>query len=358
MAKFAIIHGGSASTMLKSAHLRGFANITCMIVSTLLRIALLATLLTSGAATALGLGEIKLHSRMGEALRAVLPIHTAGESLGVECISLAPLPGADFPVVMGATLRLIHLGQDYRLIITGKQPLTEPIAVANIRIACGFELQREYVLLPAPPPVMDSADSGEALPTPPLARRKARQTADTSARADLDAPRKLPAQRSESTEHGTARKAAATSPLARLKTGRDRLILGSEPEDPAPTFAKAQRNEMDERMLKMDTTLHLLNAEVEKLGSALALGAESRATRLRLQALQAQPSIGLPKPPPAERPVRRNQTLDGWIELLVGILIGGAVSATVAHLASRPRSHTKPFAGVVTKIAKPRQADA
>jgi hypothetical protein len=44
---------------------------------------------------------------------------------------------------------------------------------------------------------------------------------------------------------------------------------------------------MNERILKMETTLHLLNQEVDKLSTALSLGAESRAMRDQLHDLQS-----------------------------------------------------------------------
>lgn len=341
--------------MVKSGHSRSPKNPTGMTVSSLLRALLLTTLLTAGAARAVGLGEINLHSRTGEPLRAELPIQASGERLDAGCISLAPVPGADFPVITAAKLRLIRLGQDYRLIITGSQPISEPIVVANVRIGCGFELQREYVLLPAPPLMSGGEGEDYPAPTPPPPRRKARPLAEDVDASVAEAPRK-PRTARDTRKDNTA----PTSPLAGLSTGRDRVILGSAPEGLQATSRSdpmAPLNDMDERLLKMETTLHLLNAEVDKLGAAVALGVESRAARQRLQELQAlQPSAGPPKPPPSPQPTHRSHTLDSWIELLIGVLIGGAVSATVAHLVSRRSDRDRPFAEATPRIARPRHA--
>ena len=345
--------------MVKSGHPRSPKNLIGMIVSSLLRALLLATLLTAGAAGAVGLGEINLHSRTGEPLRAELPIQASGEALDIGCISLAPVPGADFPVITTARLRLLRLGQDYRLVITGRQPISEPIVVASIRIGCGFELQREYVLLPAPPLTSGSEEDAYDSPEPAPPRRKARPVAEASPNDDIDAQTRPP-RKPRVARNAQQDNALSPSPLAKLSTGRDRVILGSAPDHLPPRQGSdpmAPFNEMDERLLKMETTLHLLNAEVDKLSSAAALGVESRAARQRLQELQAlQPSAGLPRPPPLPAPTRQSHTLDGWIELLIGILIGGAVSATVAHVVSRRSGHDRQFTEAAPKIAKPRHA--
>lgn len=335
-----------------------------MIVSKLLRILLLGTLLLSSTAGAIGLGEMNLQSRTGEPMRAELPILAAGESLDVGCITLATVPGADFPVITAAKLRLIRLGQDYRLIIIGSKAIGDPVFVVNIRIGCGFELQREYVLLPAPPltPAYATHDNDTSLPSPQPPRRQPRKTDDASPTDESGDPvvkprRKTRPAGNEQSDSGYAPKPASRSPLSQLSTGRDRIILSAGPEELPPRGGStplAAANEVDERLLKMETTLHLLNAEVDKLGAAFALGAESRAARQKLEELQAlQPAAGPLKAAPSQPP-RKSNTLDAWIELLIGVLLGGALSATVAHLASRRNDKSRPFDVPAPRIAKPR----
>ena len=119
-----------------------------MIASRLLHHLLLGVTLISGAASAVELGEITLHSRIGETLRAEIPVSTGGNPPDPACFSLAPLPGADFPVITGGRIRVVHVGQGYRLIIIGSKVIEEPVIAINLRAGCGLALQREYVLLP------------------------------------------------------------------------------------------------------------------------------------------------------------------------------------------------------------------
>ncbi len=116
-----------------------------------------AALLASAPAGAIGFGEIVLHSRIGEPLRAEIPIHAEpGENIEGACFSLAPLNGSDLPVVSSGKTRLVQEGNRYRLIITGSKPIVEPIFVIGLRASCGTDLQRDFVLTPAEPLVLSS----------------------------------------------------------------------------------------------------------------------------------------------------------------------------------------------------------
>lgn len=340
-----------------------------MIAPRLLRHILLCAAILPGAASAVGLGEITLHSRIGEALRADIAVHSGGEPLDAACFSLGPVAGADFPAITAARTRLVRIGQDYRLILTGSQSIDEPVFVIRLRAACGMDVQREYVLLPAPP----LAHSNEIEPPQAAARGEARE-----------APRRRPRTEQVSESHGEgsalspqpaarpqpapARQSAATKPkkplpretLAGLASGQDRIVLGAALDDLPPPAAGnplAPVNELDERLLRMETTLHLLNEEVDKLSSAVALGAESRAVQEKLRDLQArqatpgaQPSIQAATP---QAPVRTKSSADGWLELLFGLLLGGSVSAGVAHFVSRRQNRSRHFDAPPPRIAKP-----
>ena len=323
-----------------------------MIASRLLRHGLLSAALFSGVASAVGLGEISLHSRIGEALRADIPVISGGEALDAACFTLAPLPGADFPVVTSARTRLIRIGQDYRLIITGSKTIDEPVVVINLRVGCGMDLQREYVLLPAPPLAPSINDIEPPLTAvspmpreiPPRGSRNDRHGESRTGDGDTQ-PQPVAKQRQPRTESAVAARPKKPLPretLADLASGKDRIVLGAALDAlPPPSSGDALTpvNELGERLLKMETTLHLLNQEVDKLSTAATLGAESRAMREQLQNLQAQqaapgilPSVQAASP---EAPVRTRSNADGWIELVLGLLLGGSVSAGVAHLVSR-----------------------
>lgn len=348
-----------------------------MIASSRLHHLLLSLTLCSGAAGAVGFGEITLHSRIGEPLRAEVPVIAGGEAIDPNCFSLAPLPGADFPVITAGRTRLVRIGQDYRLIISGSKAIDEPVVAINLRAGCGLDLQREYVLLPAPPlaPTQTTTGSDIDPPRTTSARQAQRQTQRYTRRyqppteetssdnawadsenAELPSPQPRVARAPR-----TAPKPKAPLPrdtLAAVNAGQDKLVLGTAQENlaqPGTPDPLAPVNELNERILKMETTLHLLNEEVDKLNSAVSLGAESRAVREKLQDMQSsQAALAVPvqaEPPPA--PPRNSSIQNGWLELLLGLLLGGTVSAGVAHLVSRRQDKARPFDAPPPRIAKP-----
>ena len=119
--------------------------------------ALSLALLTAPQAWAIGFGDIILHSRIGEPLRAEVPINaTAGEAVEETCFSLAQVGGSDLPVIANARTRLVRDGNGYRLLITGSKPVSEPIFLIGLRAGCGVDLQRDFVLMPNEPLVLTS----------------------------------------------------------------------------------------------------------------------------------------------------------------------------------------------------------
>lgn len=337
-----------------------------MIVTRLLRALLWSAALLSGTASAVGFGEINLHSRIGEPIRAELPILSSGDQLDVACFSLGNVPGADFPVITAGRLRLVRIGQDYRLIITGSKPIAEPIYLISVRAACGIDLQREYILLPSPPLAAARTEyDDEAAPTPPPATppRKARRVPDTWQQDESGEPIKPVAKprrpKNTDTASAPAKRPAPRETLASLASGNDRVILGSAPEalPSGSSDPLAPVNALEERLLKMETSLHLLNEEVDKLNTALTLNAESRTMRQKLQDMQAQatPPGFLPnvQAAPPQAPNSNSGSADGWVELVLGVLLGGSVSATVAHLVSRRQNNSRPFDAPPPRIAKP-----
>ena len=337
-----------------------------MIASRPLRHGLLSAAIFSGAASAVGLGEINLHSRIGEALRADIPVISGGESLDAACFTLGPVPGADFPVVTSARTRLVRIGQDYRLILTGSKAIDEPIVIISLRAGCDLDVQREYVLLPAPPAsVGDSeplAEVAAPLPREVRPRRARPERFSDNANTDSASPDRSATQPRRERAAAKPKKPLPRDTLAGMASSKDRIVLGAALDDLPPPSAGdplAPVNELDERLLKMETTLHLLNQEVDKLNTAVTLSAESRAVREKLQDMQAQqvtpgilPSVEAATP---QAPPRSTASRDGWLELLIGLLLGGSVSAGVAHLVSRRHDKARSFNPVPPRIAKPRR---
>jgi hypothetical protein len=345
-----------------------------MIALRLLRHGLLSAAIFSGAASAVGLGEITLHSRIGEALRAEIPVLAGGESLDSACFSLGPVPGADIPVITAARTRLVRIGQDYRLILTGSKPIDEPVVVISLRAACGMDLQREYMLLPAPP--LTSANDIE--PPSIAAQPTSRGTPSRRALAarfrehqleDGDSPIQPAAKldQASSGQGATAKKKkqpARTAP-PESSGSKDRVVLSPALDNlPSPGAGNPMTpiDEIDERILKMETTLHLLNQEVDKLNTAITLSAESRAMREKLQNMQmqqatpgSQPDIRMTTP---QASAHKASSAGNWLELLFGLLLGGSVSAGIAHFVSRRQDKARPFDAPPPRIATPRKTGA
>jgi hypothetical protein len=338
-----------------------------MIASRTRRILSCGAAILSGQAAALGLGEIKLDSRIGEPLRAEIPLLVAGARPDPGCFSLAAIPGSDIPVITAGRVELRRGNQGDHLLITGRAPVAEPVFMINVKVACNFDLQREYTLLPLAPETQAAVAVGEtaaAMPDPaPKRVRRARPS--PPAEMGGESFRNPPDTRQAASEAAIATPPAARKarpPVAR-PTGQDKLLLGAALDALPPTGAGdplAPVSALEERMLKMETTLHLVTAQVDKLDAALALNAEARAMRQQLQDMQArQGAAMLPvaeaAPPPAP-PVRGDGSHDGWVELVLGILLGGSISATIAHLVSRRQDNSRPFDIPPPHIARPRQA--
>lgn len=375
----------------------------------LFRLNALGLALVSGYAGAVGFGEIILHSRVGEALRAEVPLLAgAGEPIETACFSLASLPGSELPAVSNARIRLVRSGTAYRLVISGTRPVAEPIFVIGLRANCGFDLQRDYVLMPAAPVMLAAADSEANPPITSAPPRKSgnfrewqahdgdtlagiaesqapdggveqrrllqamkranpglsadepltegalvripnlRQhaTVERNAPPSTSAPRPLRAQREEAPAPRPKKVAKPEATPSPAEKGGDRLVLGKPPEELRPgekaTPPRASLNEMEERMLKLETTLQALNQEIDKLNSALALTTEALAIQNKIQAAQSAPptpdtapavKAGVATPPP---PVDRSSP-NNWLELLFSALAGGGIAAGMAHLLSRRR---------------------
>lgn len=337
-----------------------------MIASRSLRILSWCAALISGQATALGLGEINLHSRIGEPLRAEIPLFSAGERLDSGCFSLAAIPGSDIPVVTAGRIQAMRGSHGDYLLVTGRTPIAEPIFMINVKIACNVDLQREYTLLPLAPEPQAVVVSETAATMPEPMPKKARRVRDMlPTEAGNEAPGKNADTRQPTREPAVAAPPATTKPrpaVART-TGKDKLVLGAALDELPPPAAGdplAPVSALEERMLKMETTLHLITAQVDKLDAALALNAEARAVRQKLQDMQSRQGAAIlplaEAAPPPQAPPRNDSSHDGWVELVLGILLGGSVSATVAHLVSSRQDNSRPFDIPPPRIARPRQA--
>ena len=374
-----------------------------MVNSRTLRLsALSAALLSATQGWAIGLGDIVLRSRVGEPLRAEVPINTEpGETIEASCFTLAPLDGSDLPVISTGRTKLIREGDRYRLLITGSKPVSEPIFLIGLRAGCGIDLQRDYVLMPPEPLVLASstpsptndvdapaggtrgrgeanqewrASEGdtlesiaEALVPDNLAQQRRMLAALKRANPKLSGRPGLadgtPVAIPDVRQRVIAERETVPEPRPRLRSeesppppppppappkiakpvaaptagGVDRVVLGAPPAEIAPgqkaVPAKGSREELDERMLKVQATIQSLNTQIEALDKALALTTEAMALQQRMQAAEAaRGSLPAPIAKPAEPPPAAS---GNWLEVLLSALAGGLVAVGLAHFLGR-----------------------
>lgn len=368
----------------------------------------LTAALTPALANAIGFGEIALHSRIGEPLMAEVPIVSNGSDTPLAaCFSMVALRGADFPVVTAAKPRLIKRGSSYVLQIVGDRPISEPIFAIGVRANCGYDFERQYVLIPEPPIELVQAQAGSpssASPVRPAGATSqwlAREGETLEAIAEVRAPnspaerRRLlaglkranpelesdapltegtivqmpPPQRKRSAPPpktvadtvlaGAAlaapkppRPAAASArqpkapPVAAAANGdTDRLVLGAAGEPPQPKAAGNSGSttlaEAEERLLKLETTLHRLAQEIEKMDQAIDLATKALETQSRLQMAQnMQPSPAAPAPGVAiQSTAAKPATSSNWLELLLSATVGAGLSISMAQFLGRRRRY-------------------
>ena len=359
--------------------------------------ALSAALLSTTQAWAIGFGDIVLHSRIGEPLRAEVPINAeADESLEATCFSLAPMNGSDLPVISSAKTKLVREGNRYRLHITGSKPISEPIFLIGLRAGCGIDLQRDFVMMPAEPLVLatpaPSSNGVSTTPPSPRSQKGAIQEMRASEgdtlesiaetlvpnnlaqqrrmlaalkranpqlsgrpalpdgtmvaipdvkqrvsaeRDNLPAPQERPASPPPPPPPKVAKPATTPKPAS-----ADRVVLGAPPEGLKPgekaVPPKGSKEEFDERMVRMEETIKLLNTQIEALDKALELTAETLALRQKLQAAEAVTgALPAPVAKPAAPPPPSGDS--NWLEILLSALAGGLVAGGLAHLLGRRR---------------------
>lgn len=366
--------------------------------SKLIRYSLLGASFFSGYASAIGLGEISLHSALGENLRAEIPLISVGsEAVDTACFSLSPLPGTDLPVVTNARIRLVRGQSGYRLLIVGNRPLGEPVFMLGVRASCGIDLQRDYTLIPDVPTSLGDSIQVPATSTAPVASRtrpgrsmrsgpgdslesiaaslapnnsalqRRTLTALRRNNPELDPEALLPEgtevrvpslkQRAaaESQPAATPSREAAYRPPRRERVAMppakgpaangDKLVIGDAPGELRPgEKATARSNnigEMEERMLKLETTLSTLNAEVDKLNTALTLTTEALAAQTKLQLAQSTQPVAIAARPPTP-PEPPQSSRGNWLELFFSALAGGGIAAGLAGYLGRRRANNDP----------------
>ncbi len=289
------------------------------------------SLLACGLAQAAGFGELTLHSRIGEKLRAEVPVSLAEhESVESRCFTLASPNGNELPAITRATLSLNRkAGGKAQLLIESNQRIDEPLLALGVRLGCGIDLQRDYILMPEAAPVR--AEMMATAPTAPGDRNTeaVARTSERAPAADTPGQALRPAKQSAPPQP-KARPTPRPRPAA---PGGDRLMIGTGPSEGVPPNPELLRlGEMENRMLRMESSLHTLNDEVEQLRMAVELGAQAMAVRHELKLAQSLESTALA--PPAAGPQRQDSG-GKWLELILSTLAGGGISILLINRFSR-----------------------
>ncbi|TRZ96566.1 MAG: hypothetical protein D4R84_06875 [Rhodocyclaceae bacterium] len=112
------------------------------------------SIVMTGSAFALGLGNASGLAILGEPLRVEIPL--IGSETGVpaiECFNLrAPQAEiANIYVLRNAQLQLLGESGRARLVVTSSSPVQEPVIEFAVAVGCGFELSKDYLLLAEEP---------------------------------------------------------------------------------------------------------------------------------------------------------------------------------------------------------------
>lgn len=271
---------------------------------------LLCLILAPQIGGAAGFGELEMHSRIGQPLRAeVSLLAPTDEMLGSACFSLERIRDADLPVIGDGRVELKREGKRHYLSITTPQPIHEPLALLRLRAGCGSALTRDYMLMPPPPASrIDTTDT-------PLAKAK---------------PPPSPMQRESPARRKAAPATAPAKPSPAPRERGDRLVLSTSLSFVEP-MPQALADETETRLLRMETSLTRLNESLQKIDGALALRREAQALRHQLQGTEAPllPAAGGPWPAASGGIWRQ------WLALVFGTLLGGVLSAVALQWLSQ-----------------------
>jgi len=123
-------------------------------INIVLRIFALLLLVNPVLGFALSLGEIELKSHLGEPLNAKVEITDSETALEADCFSVAD--AGDIQAFQKAYVALKQNNGNQQLTITTRQAITEPIVNLRVNFHCEPSIDREYVLLMDPAPLVSA----------------------------------------------------------------------------------------------------------------------------------------------------------------------------------------------------------
>jgi hypothetical protein len=335
-------------------------------------------LLHAATVHALGLGEVQGSTQIGQPLAIQIPLlGSESRSLEASCVSLLPLAadGGVERALVSSRISVVASNASTSLSITSRERLSQPVIGFQIRIGCGFQLSRDYQLLPGPPvsPTV-SAESlvslvpvVPAMPAVPVVSRtpdstdeqlierpttlrllsRQRYPGDSSARVrfihrvakanpelftDVDEafdqslaagthlrlPRNL-APATSRTPPPVPPKLSLPRAASAPGKGGGRLIIGAPDSLPAPTTAELEAS--------MDRLIDVMNEQMK-----VQISMAERLKRLESEIETAKRNVMLQqtinrKLEDDVRQLRDGQTQASYIQLVLAILLGGFAGA-------------------------------
>ncbi len=323
---------------------------------------LLLGLWHAGHAAAIGLGEIQVHSFLGQPLDATIAILDIPPDTASDCFKLAAGTDSIAPP-LHARLTLEQAAGRPMLHLRTTQPIADPIAQFVLVYDCETRLQRDYVVLLDPPALPPSvAESAEPRPADsPVA-------VEQSAAAPAAVATRPVAQRPQALRRSAVASARTTAPVPRQTVAAPaqpttpatpRLILSGK-HRAAPALEKPLALRLDSQLTppKPVRPSPLSPTELSDENTALSrkiahLEAQLAALQQRNVALDARRAAAAVPPAPPQSPQ--------WplYLLAIGLLGGGAMAfwlrqrARPAPAAADPLSWTSQEAMPALPSAQP-----
>lgn len=350
-------------------------------------------LLHATTAHALGLGEVQGSTQIGQPLAIQIPLlGSESRRLEASCVSLLPLAadGGVERALVSSRISVVASNASTSLSIVSRERLSQPVIGFQIRIGCGFQLTRDYQLLPGPPvsptasaepsapvvPVMQAMPAMPAMPAVPVVSRtpdstdeqlierattlrllsRQRYPGDSSARVrfihrvakanpelftDVDAafdqslaagarlrlPRNLAPATSRAAPPAPPKLSLPRAASAPGKGG-GRLIIGTSDSLPAPTAAELEAS--------MDRLIDVMNEQMK-----VQISMAERLQRLESEIETAKRNVTMQQATNRKleddiRQLRDGQTQASYIQLVLAILLGGFAGAAALRWKGKP----------------------
>lgn len=301
---------------------------------------LLATGISQPAA-ALGLGQIRVMSALGQPFVASLPVSRAADEEPA-CVAVRNDASQPLPGLTGARVAVVESGGTTRIEITTRVAVMEPLVQFVIAAGCGASITRSYTVFLDPPrdrPIEQMAESLPAVSVVPAPASVETSPAPSSRLPALQRPEALvappaterppAAARSAPARQLRARTTPARAPQSRpTRPERDRVQLSRDLEiDPRinprtgrpinPALAveplRTERDQLLAQLERANLATQIAERELVLQRQVLELTQQNEAMRLQIEALKA-----LTAAPGLQAKGATNLVVAPWLEWVLG----------------------------------------